>query len=76
MTAKRLTRYAFNKKTIKHWLIDHDLTQGDFAKTLGISTSYFSELLNGRKSISLSILFSIAEKTGIDVHDLVAEVES
>lgn len=47
-----------------------------FAKTLGISTSYFSELLNGRKSISLKILFSIADKTGIDVHELVIEVES
>lgn len=37
-------------------------------------TSYFSELLNGRKSISLSILFSIAEETGVDIHELVIEV--
>lgn len=46
-----------NKKAIQHYLIDHDLTQGDFAKTLGISTSYFSKLLNGRKGIPLNILF-------------------
>lgn len=76
MTAKASTRYAFNKKAIQHYLIDHDLTQDDFAKTLGISTLYFSQLLNGRKSISLRVLFSIAEKTGIDVRDLVVEVES
>lgn len=76
MTTKTKSRCVLNKKALQHYLIDHDLTQGDFAKTLGISTSYFSELLNGRKSISLSILFSIAEKTGIDVHDLVVEVES
>lgn len=76
MTTKTKSRYVLNKKALQHYLIDHDLTQGDFAKTLGISTSYFSELLNGRKSISLSILFSIAEKTGIDVHDLVVKVES
>lgn len=70
------TDYVLNMKAVQHYLIDHDLTQGDFAKTLGISTSYFSELLNGRKGISLKILFSIADKTGIDVHELVIEVES
>lgn len=70
------TDYVLNRKAVQHYLIDHDLTQGDFAKTLGIPTSYFSELLNGRKSISLKILFSIADKTGIDVHELVIEVES
>lgn len=70
------TDYVLNRKAVQHYLIDHDLTQGDFAKTLGISTSYFSELLNGRKSISLKILFSIANKTGIDVHELVIEVRS
>lgn len=68
------TDYVLNRMAIQHYLIDHDLTQGDFSKTLGISPSYFSELLNGRKSISLSILFSIAEETGVDIHELVIEV--
>ena len=70
-----VTDYALNKKAIHHYLIDHDLTKDDFAKTLGISTSYFSELMNGRKSISLNILFSIAEETAIDVRDLFLEVD-
>ena len=69
------TNYALNKKAIQHYLIDHDLTRGDFAKTLGISTSYLSQLLDGRKSISLNILFSIAEETAIDVHELVMEID-
>ncbi len=68
------TNYMLNKKAVKHYLIDHDLTQGDFAKTLGISTSYLSELLDGRKGIPLNILFSIAEETAIDIHELVIEV--
>lgn len=76
MTDKASTRYKVSKKAIQHYLIDHDLTQGDFAKTLGISTLYFSQLLNGRKSISLRVLFSIAEETAMDVRDLVVEVES
>lgn len=75
MTSKRLTTYTLNKKALQHYLIDHDLTQDDFSKTLGISTSYFNELLNGRRSISLRNLFSIAEETAIDVHDLVMEVD-
>ena len=75
MTSKRLTTYTLNKKALQHYLIDHDLTQDDFAKTLGISTSYFNELLNGRRSISLRNLFSIAEETAIDVSDLVVEVD-
>lgn len=74
MTSKRLTTYTLNKKALQHYLIDNDLTQDDFAKTLGISTSYFNELLNGRRSISLRNMFSIAEETAIDVRDLVMEV--
>lgn len=75
MTAKASTRYVLNKKAIQHYLIDHDLTQGDFAKMLYISAPYFSKLLNGRKSISPNILFSIAEETTIDVRDLVEKVD-
>ena len=75
MTDKAKPRYVLNKKAIQHYLIDHDLTQGDFAKMLYISAPYFSKMLNGRKSIPLSILFSIAEKMGIDPRDLIVEVD-
>lgn len=75
MTDNASTSYVLNNKAIKNYLIDHDLTQDDFAKTLGISTSYFNELLNGRRSISLRNLFSIAEETAIDVRDLVEKVD-
>lgn len=74
MTTKAKPRYVLNKKALQHYLIDHDLTQAEFAKKLGISTSFFNELMNGRKSISLNILFSIAEETAIDIHELVIEV--
>lgn len=75
MTSKRLTTYTLNKKAIKHYLIDHDLTQDDFAKTLGISTSYFNELMNGRKSISISNMFSIAEETHMDIRVFLEKVD-
>lgn len=75
MTTKAKSRYVLNKKALQHYFIDHDLTQAEFAKKLGISTSFFNELMNGRKSISLNILFSIAEETAIDIHELVIEVD-
>lgn len=74
MTTKAKSRYVLNKKALQHYFIDHDLTQAEFAKKLGISTLFFNELMNGRKSISLNILFSIAEETAIDIHELVIEV--
>ena len=75
MTNKAKQRYVLNKKALQRYLVDHDLTQDDFAETLGISTSYFNELLNGRRGISSRNLFSIAEETAIDVRDLVCKVE-
>ena len=75
MTHKTKLRYVLNKKDLQHYLIDHDLTQADFATTLGISPSYFNELMNGRKGIPLNILFSIAEETAMDIRMLVIKVD-
>lgn len=74
MTAEASTRYVLNKKAIKHYLVDHNLIQSELAEMLGISTSYFNELLNGRKSITLKTLFAIADETHIDLRELVEEV--
>lgn len=75
MTTKAKPRYVLNKKALQHYLIDNDLTQAEFAEKLGISVSFFSEMMNGRKGISISNLFSIAEETQIDVRDLVEKVD-
>jgi DNA-binding transcriptional regulator YdaS (Cro superfamily) len=37
---------------------------GDFADTLGLSKSYFSEILNGIKNVSLKTAFDIERETG------------
>ena len=75
MTAEASKRYVLNKKAIKHYLIDHDLIQCELAKHLGISTPYFSELINGKKNITLKTLFAIADETHIDLRALVEEVD-
>ena len=75
MTAEAAKRYVLNKKAIKHYLVDHDLVQSELAEHLGISTSYLSELLSGRKSVTLKTLFAIADETHIDLRALVEEVD-
>lgn len=72
---KMKNRYMLNRKTVQHYLIDHNLTQSEFAEKLGISVSFFNEMMNGRRGVSISSLFSIAEETQMDVRMLVIEVD-
>lgn len=72
---KMKNRYMLNRKTVQHYLIDHNLIQSEFAEKLGISVSFFNEMMNGRKGVSISSLFSIAEETQMDVRMLVIEVD-
>lgn len=75
MTTKTKSRYVLNKKALQHYLIDHDLTQAEFAEKLGISTSFFSEMMNGRKGVSISNMFSIAEETHMDIRVFLEKVD-
>lgn len=75
MTARASIRYMLNKKAIQHYLIDHDLTQAEFAEKIGISTSFFNEMMNGHKGISVSNLFSIAEETHMDIRVFLEKVD-
>lgn len=75
MTTKTKSRYVLNKKALQHYLIDHDLTQAEFAGKLGISPSYFNELMNGRKGVSISNMFSIAEETHMDIRVFMEKVD-
>lgn len=75
MTTKSSTHYVLNKKALQHYMIDHDLTQADLAEILGISPSYFNKLMNGRKSISISNMFSIAEETHMDIRVFLEKVD-
>ena len=76
MPAKRLTTYALNGKTIKHWLIDNDTTQAELAKAVGVSPVVLSRYINDRRSVPLRVLFSLAQEMQADLRDLVVEVES
>ena len=75
MTSKRLTTYTLNKKFIKHWLIDNDATQVELAEAVGVSPVVLSRYINDKRSVPLSILFSLAEEMQADVRDIVVEVD-
>lgn len=75
MTSKRLTTYTLNKKFIKNWLIDNDATKAELAESVGVSPVVLSRYINDKRSVPLSILFSLAEEMQADVRDLVVEVD-
>lgn len=60
MQITKLSQYKENK----------GLSGKEMAQLLGISESYFSEILSGQRSISKKLALKISEKTGIPVLNL------
>lgn len=75
MPTKKLTTYTLNKKFIKHWLIDNDVTQVELAKAVGVSPVTLNRYINDRRDVPVSVLFSLAEEMRADLRDLVVEVD-
>ncbi|MEF3245034.1 MAG: helix-turn-helix domain-containing protein [Caldisericaceae bacterium] len=45
---------------LKEALKEHDITQKDLAKTTGLSSSYISQLLQGKKTPTIKVVSKIA----------------
>lgn len=54
----------------------HDQTQADMAKALGISTAYVNLLENNQRSLSVQVLMSLADVYGVDWRDLIKDEDS
>lgn len=56
MLYKKIENYSLklriypNKKQVRHALIDRDMTMTDLANELGITISYVSDLLKGKRT--------------------------
>ena len=72
---KAVTDYALNKKAIRHYMVVHDMSQRQLAKTCGTSAVTFSRYLNGHYKLPLRVLFNMANAMKIDVNKLVVEKE-
>jgi len=57
---------------LKKFLRDQKRKPSHFARELGISKSYFSEIVNGKKGVSLDLAFKIerATKGAVTAKDL------
>ncbi len=62
-------------RTIKVLRTDHGLSRKDLARQVGISYSYLTEIENGNKPPSNTILGAIAVVLGMQLHELIADAE-
>lgn len=69
------TDYALNRKAIRHYMVEHDISQKQLAKMCGTSPVTFSRYLNGHFKLPLRVLFNMATAMKMDVNDLVVKAD-
>lgn len=72
---RAVTDYALNKKAIRHYMVEHDMSQRQLANMCGTSAVTFSRYLNGHYKLPLRVLFNMANAMKMDVNELVVEKE-
>ena len=72
---RAVTDYALNKKAIRHYMVDHDMSQRQLAKMCGTSSVTFSRYLNGHYKLPLRVLSNMANAMKMDVNELVVKAD-
>lgn len=72
---RAVTEYALNRKAIRHYMVEHDMSQKHLAKMCGISPVTFSRYLNGHFKLPLRVLFNMATVMKMEVDELVAKLD-
>lgn len=72
---RAVTDYALNKKAIRHYMVEHDMSRKQLAKMCGTSPITFSRYLNGHSELPLRVLFNMATSMKMDVIDLVVKAD-
>lgn len=65
-----VTDCALNRKAIRHYMVEHDMSQKQLAKMCGTSPITFGRYLNGHSKLPLRVLFNMATSMKMDVIDL------
>jgi transcriptional regulator with XRE-family HTH domain len=60
---------------LKTYLADSELTQGEFARAIGVSQPTVSDWISGEIRPSIDNLIAISRQTGISIDDLVADFQ-
>lgn len=63
-------RKIFAGARIRHLRQKHKLTQAEFAKELGISTSYVNQIENNHRSLSASVILALFSAFNFDLSEL------
>src|SRR5690242_10862645 len=73
-----MNEYALYKhigKAVQSARLTHDLTQDDLAALVGLTRTSIVNLEAGRQRSPVHVLYLIAEKLDIPIHDLLPEIE-
>jgi len=62
--------FSLNAKTVRIWLAQQEIRQGAFAEQIGLTPSYFSQLMQGAVPLSGGVLISIHDVTKIPLDEL------
>ena len=58
------------KSHVKHYRDHYEISQEEFAKTIGITASHLSKIETGKRTPSLKIAVKIASQFDLDVKDI------
>nr|UVY31916.1 MAG: helix-turn-helix domain protein [Bacteriophage sp.] len=70
---RAVTDCALNRKAIRRYMVEHDMSQKQLAKMCGTSPITFSRYLNGHSKLPLRVLFNMATSMKMDVINLVVK---
>ena len=59
---------------LKAWLENENTTQAQFARDLRCSESHISDILKGKKGVSLDLAIKISAATGVSVAEIAARM--
>lgn len=68
-------RFRIDSKRVKTWLVENDIAQKDLAEAIGVEPTTVGNWINKPRDVRMSHVFALSEATGIDVYDLVEEID-
>lgn len=74
-TLKKLEKISGKKLTFGHLIaairLGEEITQVEFAKSLGVSKQYLCDIEHGRRNVSIAVAANWAKKLGYSQHQFV-----
>lgn len=72
---RAVTDYALNRKAIRHYMVEHDMSQRQLAEVCGTSPETFGRYLNDHYRLPLRVLSNMANAMKMDVNQLVVKAD-